>query len=253
MKTPYRKEGSPNSASPPRKQSVKVVSEEEVFSSAILPIEDPSEEKNIIERRKIPYSLYLILKLGAKSMGYTEKSVHNRIREVYRLCFDAKGKEDMKVINDFVAFHPDLVFDTPWLVEVVHNHTVFDEPGQSSYRTRLLQASGYGFKRAAGNPSKRRWQKASWIDSQRELLKSFEQMLKQFYKSGDWNLYLSEWKEVAVPKKADDLIRQYPVLKKCSGKLKEHLRRRQFRKAALLIVSTLWGVGKRNLDGKSGR
>jgi len=239
--------GSPSPLSPSKKQGAKVVSEDEVFSPEILPIEDRWEEKRIIEKRKIPYYEYLIRKLGTRSLGWTEGSLYNRVREVYRLCFEST--KDVNVINDFVAYHPGLVFDTPWLAAVVHDHTVFEDPGKGSYRTRLLQALGHGFKRAAGHPSGKRWQKATWIESQRELMNSFAGMLRGSYKSGNWNLALGEWKKVEVPKRVDDLIRQHPLLKGASKDLKVHLEKRQFRKAARLIVFKLWGVNKRTLDG----
>ena len=240
----------PGAASPTKKQPVRVVSEEEVFSPEILPIDDPWEEKKIIEQRKAPYSQYLIRKLGAKEIVFTEGSVHTRIREVYRRCFESRNKNDMKVIRDFVAFHPRLVFETPWLAALVREHTIFDEPWKGSYRERLLRALQNGFKGAAGSaPIRKRW-RADWVESQKFLMNAFEEQLRQAYKENEWNLNIPEWQKSEVPRKVHELVNQHPVLEKVSKKLKKHLQHRQFRDAALLIVSKIWGVGVRTLNGK---
>jgi hypothetical protein len=245
--------GSSGPLSPSKKHGPRVVSEDEVFSPESLPIDDPPEEKKVIEGRKIPYGLYLAGKTVTGSLGWTEECVNNRIREGYRRCFESTGKEDMKVIRDFVAFHPGLVFETPWLAALVREHTIFGEPRKGSYRERLLRALQNGFKGAAGSaPIRKRW-RAGRVEGQKFLMNAFEGQIRQAYKENEWNLNIPEWQKSEVPRKVDELVNQYPILKDVSDDLKEHLRKRQFRLAARLIVNMLWGVDKRTLDGKSNR
>lgn len=251
MVSRQRSKKSSGPVTPNKKQNIRVVSEKEVFSPETLPIDDPWEEKEIVERQKIPYAFYLAGKHGVRDIGWTKEAVHNRIREVYRLCFESRNKMDSQVLRDFVAFHPAIVFDTKWFATLVSEQTVFEHPREGIGRKRMLTALRDGFKRAADNPSKKAWRRAGWIEMQRYLMNSFKEDLRKSYLEEKWNLNIPEWKKSEVPRKVDELVNQYAVLKKVSKVLKAHLESRQFRLAARLIVSTLWGVNKRTLDGKS--
>ena len=220
-----------------------------MFSSEVLPIDDPWEEKETIEKRKITYSVYLIRKLGAESIGFTKESVHNRIREVYRLCFESRDKKDMEVIDDFVAFHPGLAFDTPWLDLLVHEHTVFDEPWEGSYRTRLLMALASGFERAAysklATGRRFRSMKLNWGRIWVEALKD---ELLRFYGSVDW---IHADKEEVVTEKITELVKRYPRLEESREKLTEHLLHKRVKAAAQFIVNKVLRVGIHDLRSKA--
>lgn len=260
-----RGRGSSGSVSSNKNQNFKVVAEEEVFSPKILPIDDPWEEKRIIEKRKNPYYEYLIGKLGTSSLGWTEGSLYNRIREVYRLCFESRKKEGMKVINDFVAFHPNLAFSTPWLAEVVKTHTTFENPEYSSPRTRLLEALSAGFRRAADSPRYKRHARASREDAARMVMKSFKDEFSAIYKSDDWKVTSNQdqnkdkdkhntTRKAIISEKVAELMGRYsecPTIENIRQDLQKHLLEKRARKAAVLITHTLCKVPARKIEGKT--
>lgn len=252
MTTSNRKKSSPSSASPKKKQNVRVVSEKEMFSPKIFPIDDHWKEKALIELQISDYLSYLWKKkLEAKEVFYSPEALYHRIREVYRLCLESKEneKEKMKVINDFVSFHPKLVFDTPWLADLVKKHTTFEDPGDSSPRTKLLEALGAGFRRAA-YPKVRvnrqiRSMKVNWGKA---LVESFKGELRTFYKSEDW---VHGTRKEAVSKKLEELIERYTCLKKCRKELSEHLLHWRVSATAQLIASKVLRVRLHDLKSKA--
>ena len=111
------------------------------------PIENPDEERTIIERHDLyAYAQYLQKRLGADSL-WIDPGLEERISEVYRLC--SKSGERTGIVSDFVAFFPGLAFNAQWLAKLVRNEASKENKYLGVPGRDLYKALEYGFRRAA--------------------------------------------------------------------------------------------------------
>lgn len=250
MTTSNRKKGSPSSASQNKKKNVRGASEEEGISPEVLPIDDPWKEKELLELNFFDYIWYLwVEKQEYRELPILDKALHDRIREVYRLCFKSEKKEKMKVINDFVAFHPKLAFNTPWLADLVKKYPTFDRSGDNRARTRLLKALGAGFRRAADfRLQTNRKIRSMKLEQGKKLVETFEGRLRTFCESENWVYGI---REGVVSEEVEKLIKGYPCLEESRAELTKHILHKRVTAAAQLIVSKVLPVRLHDLKSKA--
>jgi hypothetical protein len=215
-----------------------------------IPIEDPFLEKKIIETLGMNgYALYLVTDRPqgiSFSGGFGE-----RFSEVYRRCFEIS--QSFNVITDFVAFFPELAFDSSWLTDLVKDRTAFNDPNPRSDCNRLLMALANGFRRAARpTPRLKTWFRATRLfaarDAQRTMQKEFADSLKP--NTLDWKDADEEEKDRRVSKLVHELVQKNPPLEPATERLTTHLKAGRLRKASLAAVGILFHTPLRKLEGK---
>src|SRR5271165_2674269 len=118
-----------------------------------IPIEDALHEKEVFEKGDFAHKLNP--KHSSGPVILSDDARRRRIVEVYKRCFqEADLPAGPKVVSDFIAHFPRLIFDADWLKEelIRVDHTLPDLGDQRKKgKKEILQAIAKGFRRAASS------------------------------------------------------------------------------------------------------
>ncbi len=204
---------------------------------ADIPIRDPFAEKQLMERGGSLRSL------SAVAVTYSRESLHARIVELYRRCYEeSAASKQQKVIGDFVASFPDLIFEASWLAKLVKW-----EVATRDYR--LLRALAGGFRRAA-EPGPRL--NRSWRDTRVGAARSFrttlQSELSQWGRGWERKIPTREWIDEQATEKATELVGTYPCLKPHKQRLQRLLSQGKYYDASVFMAGKVFRIRERDLQ-----
>jgi len=224
---------------------------------AALLVEDPFHEKSLLQKDANRWILALVEKvrkrdgLPAKSaLGFTPESLRKRICDVYRLCYERSVETSQtKIVYDFAAFFPDLIFCAKWFIRLLQAPAVEDN---GTLKKKLFLALSKGFRRAA-----------STVGSSKQLFTGRVEAAKIFRSSEivphlrKWELRLdrkhsnsrdTDWLGARTASEVDALIVKYPALKPCRRHLTDLLLVGKLYEASVLISATVFRVPAHQLE-----
>ena len=217
-----------------------------------IPIVDALHEKEILEKGEDARKLNPNHSSGPVLVSLDVR--RKRIIEVYKRCFDESDRfKREKVIRDFAAHFPWLVFDANWLKELVW--TQFALPGYADVgKKEILLAISNGFRGAALNKKRgSAFQKSCLLHSVRTVQREFQNELTK------WNLGLqrpdstSAWIAECAAAKANELANTYRQLSERDKRRLTTLLQKgkgQCYEASVLVASKVFGVRARDLQRK---
>jgi len=84
------------------------------------PIRNAEKEKFLLEKKGLfGWKRWLLGKSAPPVITLSRNEVMVRIADVYRLCFERSGQQDLSILSDLVAHYPDAVFVAPWIKKLV--------------------------------------------------------------------------------------------------------------------------------------
>jgi hypothetical protein len=212
-----------------------------------IPIKDAFAEKNAIERGF--WGQYLLATAKKRTGVWSREEERRRTIEVYRRCYE-KANEKEPILRDFVAYHTDLVCESPWFAELVKESLLPCDPKLVPARKRILLAIAKGF-RAAAHPEPRKNRTLQY--SRQEGARIFSYVLRR--ELAAWALALKdatdEWITEKADRKVEELTTKYPKMTRSKAKLRKLLLTGHHYTAATLIASSTFGVRVRDLEART--
>ena len=236
-----------------------------------IPIDDPEQERRALERRGwAGHYRYLVKTTGCPGFEFGPGEYAERISEVYRRCFEPEnddpskaglGRGNLKVLSDFAAHCPHLIFHAEWI------RTLMDF---KAWDTDILRTLANGFRAAARLPLNQ--VRISRLDAARIAFSSnsrgsIAQDLREAIEGIDLDVLKRAKRLKAAGKElprnldesarivregiktaAQHLAARYPLIESSRADLISYLERGQLYQARLLIVSRLFHVSARALQ-----
>lgn len=249
-KPKVHKGGSPNSekkeAEDQQYQELRFVRLEDI------PIEDAFREKKLFEKGDFERKLNPNHFTGPVIIS--DEVRRKRIVEVNKLCFqksDLPGQ--FKIISDFIAHFPHLIFDADWLKDVVTRVDYSSPDFGIEKRREIFQAMEKGFRRAVDrNPRQSKIQKSYHLSGARLGLSTIQDELSKWNETLDRSNAERSWIAEQANAEADELIKKYTKLRKLDKEsLAKCLEEEHCYKAAVFIAHRVFGVRERDLETKS--
>jgi hypothetical protein len=216
-----------------------------------IPVDNPFHEKEMFEKGEDARKLNPEHCSGPVVVSGDARN--RRIVEVYRMCYQAPSKlSRLKVISDFIAHFPHLIFDAAWLKdELTREDYALPDLGNKNKR-ELLRAISNGFRSATGRTEhKSALQKSYAVTGARMAMENFQRDLLKWNDALERGICLDEDIQIEVDRKANELIDSHWKLgKPDKQRLKRLLVNGQCYKAALYITSKVFGVRARDLQMK---
>jgi hypothetical protein len=219
-------------------------------------IEDACREKRDCEKDFFRWSTNLSKSLpsGKGITGISIVVFEGRIIEVYRLCYEqSPPKKRERVLRDFAAHFPHVIFEARWLSELVRksHHSGF---GEASFQSKLFAAIANGLRSAATATRYDRRKRALKLDAARMFRSKLSQELNCWDRTLQRSLAPQEkWIREYAAKKIRELARKYPQVKQRSqGKLLTLLEGGKLYEASLLITELTFRVRRRDLQKRQG-
>lgn len=181
---------------------------------------------------------------------------------MYKRCYESGGRSRDKVIRDFVAHSPHLIFEADWLKELLRNHVAPPSRPELSYNSagnRLLRAVADGFRRAAymrGGGEKtesavfKGMLKRAGLHAARFVQREIRGKLAHWEDGLQRHNAVQAWIDKKETEKLIELVRTYPKVQPFQQELRALLHRRQHYKASILIASKQFNVRARTLEQK---
>lgn len=216
------------------------------------PLSDPLAERQILEGvGPGEWVDWLQKRVKVKVLVSHPRVEARRIAEVYRLCFELSGNENVSIIGDFVAHYPRIVMSGTWVAEAAEqwNVTKLDETNRTG-TNRLLKAIADGFRRASST-SWNLQQRRGRLRAAREVRLRMGTELKSFLEALRTKDSTKDWLAEQIAARVSDLVRDNPRLSSVAEKLRTELSARRAYRAAILIAATLFEVRERDLQSKS--
>jgi hypothetical protein len=219
----------------------------EVVDVAAVPIQDPFHEKSMADRDFGTLLYYL-----SRNTGYGKISAHalrSRIIEIYRRCYESSGHSE-GVICDFVAAHPQLIFDADWLKVLIVTQAANGDFRPNGPRNRLFRAMATGLRRVA-NPTARitRSMRVAQMEAARFALRDIRKDLDDWERTLNRPTALPEWIDERANAKAAELA-AHPRLEPHQQQLKELLYKGQHYKASIFVAANIYCVRPRALQSR---
>ncbi|MGH9405258.1 MAG: hypothetical protein ACRD3D_05390 [Terriglobia bacterium] len=221
------------------------------------PISHPCEEKKAADRGNEAYVNMLRLSTGSLGLLYSPEALHERIREVYRLCFMQKPA-DMSVLNDYAAHYPVLALRSPWLADLLDPK----EPKQFRFREadrcRALKALSAGFKRASNPNTGKKRVKHNDVEVARHEYRNLREELGRFYGPGgaDIEAMKAEGEDgqqrarELVEGKVKEIAERVPNVQLPGSKIAALIFAGRLYEAARLTASRILNVRERDIEAK---
>jgi hypothetical protein len=208
-----------------------------------IPIEDARHEKGILEKGGFERNLNPEFFSGP--VVVSDEVRRGRIVEVYRLCFEqADPRKRLKVVRDFIAHFPRLVFDADWLKELV---SLADDGNNE-----VLRAVATGFRSATRRtsrlPAVQRFYKVSGA---RMAVRTIQAELSAWDVGLERSVCPPEDIPSLVVEKAGKLAKTYRLGQRDKQRLTKLLEQGHCYQAAVLIASRAFSVRERDLQEKS--
>ncbi len=216
----------------------------------LLPIVDPSREKELLERDPGRFTGELAKGVGGNGR-YTTIGLRARIIEVYRRCHEQSAPRDRAtVLRDFAANFPQLTFQAEWTRELVKSIWTTSKFSTAGPRSQMLRALANGF-RAAANPTtrQRRLAKMFALEAAREFRANLSKQLDLWetdLKRSEADVK-SDWLEQAAKQKAMELVAEYPSAKPFERDILRHLLDQRHYDVSILITAKTFSVSAREL------
>jgi hypothetical protein len=215
-----------------------------------IPIEDAWHEKEMFEKGEFERKLNPEFFSGP--VVVSDEVRRGRIIEVYRLCFkQADTRKRLKVVRDFIAHFPRLVFDADWLKELVKGSSV--SPGLADDgNNEVLRAVATGFRSAARGtsrlPAVQRFYKVSGA---RMAVRTIQAELSVWDMGLERSVCPPEEIPLLAVVKVGELANTYRLGQRDKRRLTKLLEQGHCYQAAVLIGSRAFGVRERDLQEKS--
>jgi hypothetical protein len=183
-------------------------------------------------------------------LTYMRETLRARIIEVYRRCYEESpaSKQD-KVIGDFVALFPALIFEANWLAKLLRWRVASRDYLPNGPTNRLLRALANGFRRAAESSRhrNRHWRHAE-VEAARSFRPTLQSRLSEWGRGWERKIPTPEWINEQAAKKAAELVETHPRLMPHTRRLQEMLARRKYYDASVFIAAKVFGVRERDLE-----
>lgn len=217
-----------------------------------VPIADPWHEKKMFEKGE--FARKLNRDYAGTVIVQNEDVNRSRIIEANRQCFNSgySTGSRLKVIRDFAAHFPDLMFDAFWIKELVRRESV--EHSFSKAQREVFDAIQTGLRSAAKSQPRESATRKHFRISAAQLVAK-ETIGPEISK---WNKSLQrdsapllEWIELQAAEKAKELMRTYGLQgRDARRRLTKFLDQGHCYEAAVLIASELLNVAERDIESK---
>jgi hypothetical protein len=226
-----------------------------------IPIEDSLREKTLIEGQGSYRSLYPQAGIIVVSPDCNRR----RIIEIYRLSYEnSDERSQYKVIRDFIAHFPHLIFEADWLRELFIRHVAQTRPefsynstGNKLLRTAIDGFRGAAYMRGGGDKSEiavfKEQSRKARLSAARFVQHELRNELTKWERSLQRNNATEDWINDRETEKIAELLRKYTKLSPFERELKKLLHCRHLYKISIVIASKQFGVRARNLEQKSDR
>jgi hypothetical protein len=215
-----------------------------------IPIADPWREKKMFEKGE--FARKLNPDYGGAVIAQDEDGNRRRIIEVYRQCFESSDSTGsrLKVIRDFAAYFPDLLFDAYWIKEFIRRESV--EIRFSKAQKEVLDAILTGLRAVKSPSGKSAVQKYFDIAGAQKARQNIQDQLSKWNECFQRDLaHPQEWIAERVAEKADELVQTYSIRgARAKQRLKGFLELGHCYEAATLIASERFKVPERDLESK---
>ncbi len=215
-----------------------------------MPIADPFHEKCLFERGDSERNLYPQNFPGP--ILCSDEARGQRIIDVYRLCYEARSEQCAreKVIRDFVAHWPRLVFDAVWLKDLIRRFTVTGSTDDSKKGILIAIANGF---RGAASDKKREpaVQKAYRVHAAQRLQNQLNDELKRWESGHERRIADGkdpQWR-TDCEAKVKEIARNYSkVGKREKACLMKMLQEGRCYDASMLVIASVFGIPVRTLQ-----
>jgi hypothetical protein len=216
-----------------------------------IPIADPWREKKMFEKGE--FARKLNPDYAGAIIAQDEDTNRIRIIEANRQCFESAHSTGsrLKVVRDFAAHFPDLLFDAYWIKELVRRESV--ENRFSKAQKEVLDAILTGLRSAVkSQPGKSAVRKYFDIAGAQAAKENIQNELSKWNEDFQRDLaHPPEWVAERAAEKADVLIQTYGIQgPRAQQRLTELLKQGHCYKAAVLITSEVFNVSERDLESK---
>jgi hypothetical protein len=215
-----------------------------------IPIVNACHEKKMFEKgefaRKLNPGYY------SGMIAESEATRRTRIVEVYKRCFEETDRRTRwKVVRDFAAHFPDLVFDADWIKQLVRRD--FTTSSFSNDSTEAFRAIANGFRSAASTkPHEPAIQKAYKLSAIRFFVEKIQEELVSWNRDLDRGIRLTETISASAAEKVNGLAKTYGQLARRDDRqrLTKLLSQGHCYEAAVLIAARVFRVRQRDLQSK---
>jgi hypothetical protein len=219
-------------------------------------IKDACREKRNLEKDFFRWStnLYKSLPSFEEIPGISMVVFEARTIEIYRLCYEQSPQNKReKVLRDFAAHFPHLIFEAKWLHELVrksHHYGV----GTGSFQGKLLLSLANGLRSAASDTRYGRQTRAVKLRAARMARFSIYEELDSWNKTLERDLHHStEWIHERAADKTRELIEKHPRLKqRFQAQLLSLLQDGKLYDTSVFVTAHLFGVRQRDLQRRQG-
>ena len=194
-------------------------------------------------------NLYRSLPSGEEIPGISMVVFEVRVMEVYRLCYQQSPEDKReKILRDFAAHFPHLIFEAKWLHELVRksHHYGF---GAGSVQSKLFLSVANGLRSTASGTRYGRQTRALKLHAARMV------RFKLWEELDSWNRTLQrdldpsrEWIHERASEKTRELTKETPRLNRVQGQLLRLLQDGKLYDASVLVTALIFGVRQRDLQ-----
>src|ERR1035437_4070994 len=215
-----------------------------------IPIENAFHEKRIFEKGE--FERKLNPKYFPCTVIVSDEVSRARITEVFKLCFqEAAPSKRLKVLRDFVAHFPHLVFDADWIKELFRRDSAVSSLSNDD-KKEMFRALANGFRSAArGNSREPAVRESYRISGARMVERTIQDQILKWNEALDRPLSTPEEIAVRATEKADEFVKTYPMRLYDKQRLKKFLEKGHCYEAAVLITSKVFGVRERDLESRT--
>ena len=218
-------------------------------------IEDACREKRDLEKDFFGWStnLYKSLPSFEEIRGISMVVFEARIIEIYRICYEqSPPNKREKVLRDFAAHFPHLIFEAKWLHELVrkaHHYGV----GAGSVQSKLLLSLATGLRSAASGTRYGRQSRGLKLYGARMARFRFYEELDSWNRTLQRNLDPStDWIHERAFEKTRELTKESPQLNRVQEQLLRLLQDGKLYDASVLVTAHIFGVRQRDLQQRQG-
>jgi hypothetical protein len=199
-------------------------------------------------------NLYKSLPSFQEIPGISMAVFEARTIEIYRLCYEQSPQNKReKVLRDFAAHFPHLIFEAGWLHELVrksHHYGV----GAGTFQGKLLLSLATGLRSAASGTRYGRQTRALKLQAARMARFRISKELQAWDRTLKRNLKPSrKWIHEQAAAKTRELVAENTRLgKRAQEQLQQYLHDGSLYEASVLLVATMFGLPPRELQKRLG-
>jgi hypothetical protein len=243
-----------SSSQPSKKSAIKIQ------PALFPPITDASREKRQLEKDFFGWAESLVRKSGdlnarlndGRNGGIPMEVFEARVTEVYRLCYEQSQPQRDKVVRDFSAFFPHLIFDAKWLGELVRrsHHYGF---GTDTIQGRLFRSMAKGLRSAASGIRYGRQTRAMKLQAAKTIRLRIHRELDAWNRTLQRDLdHPQEWINERAADKTRELVKENPRVKRFQGRLLILLQDGKLYDSSVLLAAKMFGARERELEKRQG-